>query len=270
MVSRRFPDWLSVGFAVYAAMLVAAVVSLGIRQQIAAPPVLVAAGFAAVAGLVVGVGVPDLGVRLSATRLHYALVGLPVGSALVLGGWSLLGRDLTASAIVPILVVVVASIPAGIVAIAADNARVRAVRDSSTTAVRWRATPPPAFVRRWKLVYAGGGLALIGTGLALTFSTDTDGTFLMAFGGGILGQYLNVDRTQEFEVFERGIVVAPPGALRAHLLEWERIEGYSLTDEALTLHRWLLGSSLASDRREIDDVDAVTAALDSHLDRRSD
>jgi hypothetical protein len=251
-------------------MLVAAVVSLGIRQQIAAPPVLVAAGFAAVAGLVVGVGVPDLGVRLSATRLHYALVGLPVGSALVLGGWSLLGRGLTASAIVPILVVVVASIPAGIVAIAADNARVRAVRDSSTTAVRWRATPPPSFARRWKLVYAGGGLALIGTGLALTFSTDTDGTFLMAFGGGILGQSLNVDRTQEFEVYERGIVVAPPGALRAHLLEWERIEAYSLTDEALTLHRWLLGFSLASDRREIDDVDAVTAALDSHLDRRSD
>ncbi|MFB6163637.1 MAG: hypothetical protein ABEJ31_00600 [Haloarculaceae archaeon] len=125
----------------------------------------------------------------------------------------------------------------------------------------------PARQRR-RAQYAGGLLMIVG---GLGFVADSLRSLEWAFLGGelllIAGVALaTAPRTREYRVTPDGLELAHP--LIRRFVDWETLAGYAVTDDALYV-RWRawwrprLRIALA----DLDDPDAVIAALDAHLPR---
>lgn len=266
------------GFLVglYAAALAAPVTTVGVALAVTADAAALFATFlcvtvAVVAGVAVVARRESVAVRLGGTRwswlvplggaVHVAVLlaasGGPVSGAVV--GVSMLGA----------LATVVTGF--GLVC-AAHNRHARDVVAGSTRCVEFSARGPERDRRLTN--WAVGALMLGGmAGLAASVAFDVESTrwlfhLLVGAGAGLMGA--SVERT--FVVTDAGLRVGTP--VHKRIRPWAAFEGYSLTDDALVLHRagwsaWGL-RDVRRDPDEIEDLSAVAATLDEFLPHRSD
>lgn len=201
-------------------------------------------------------GVPE---HLGSTAARYGFAAIPVGcfAALIVGstvfhtpssgvGGALFGG--TGSFLTGLLL-----------AMMARSRYVAAICDDREPLAVWRAKTAPQARRRRAVV---GGL-----GFALALVLAITGPF---FGRPIVGAVGNllvgasavtvgaIVRDDTFRAHAFGLEIVPPVGRR--FLPWDRIVGYRLTDDELRLERrWR--PAYRCDRTEIEDVDAVVAAL---------
>jgi len=251
---------LRISLTVYAALLVAPIGAFAPAPTW--PSVVVGAVLGAVVGLGVTTGLDGPGRLLAVPR---ALVGL----ALPLGWlWPVVDGQVgfPAAAFTPWAVGSLAVLPWLIAVTVAAEWRRRDRVDALTEHVRFEARNPPGTRRQIRiavgvlLVLSGGTVALV----AVLGVGDTSGSLvwmLPAMFSGWLPLFADSDGKE---------VAVTDGGLRVErqVHDWETIERYELTDDALTLHRpaWYR-ADLSFDRSDIDDIDAVTGALDRYVGR---
>lgn len=201
-------------------------------------------------------GVPE---RLGSTAARYGFAAVPVGcfAALVVGapvfhtpssgvGGALFGG--TGSFFTGLLL-----------AMMARSRYVAAICDDREPLAAWRAKTAPRARRRHSVV-GGLGFAL-GVTLAIVGSffdhpiVGAGGNLLVGASAATVGAIV---RDDTFRAHAFGLEIVPPIGRR--FLPWDRIVGYRLTDDELRLERrWR--PAYRCDRTEIEDVDAVVAAL---------
>lgn len=266
------------GFLVglYAAALAAPVTTVGVALAVTADAAalfgtFLCVGVAVVAGIAVVARRESVAVRLGATRwswlalaggaVHVAVLpaasGGPASDAVV--GVSMLGA----------LATVVVGF--GLVC-AAHNRHAKAVVAASTRCVEFSARGPERDRRFTN--WAVGALMLGGmVGFAASAAFGLEPVrwlfhVFIALGAGLMGA--SVERT--FVVTDAGLRVGTP--VHKRIRPWSAFEGYSLTDDALVVHRagwsaWGL-RDVRRDSDEIENVEAVAATLDEFLPRLSD
>lgn len=268
MSLRGVRDRLVLALGVYAGaltwVLLVSLTGRGVRDPVAAGGALVGAL------LVVGVGAraADLGVRLAGSRASLAFVAVPAVGGVVLGLLLTTGRDVGGAGRLVVLVGVLSLVPGGVVYVVADNRRVARVRERATPAAEWASRPPARRVRRAKLLAASLGLALFGGSFAASLVADLEPAFPASIGGSLAGVAFTFGRNGHYGVYPQGLVVDPPGALHGTVVPWSRFTGYSRTGDRIVLHRRLPGRSIHCRLADVRDPDAVTAALDTYLDRQ--
>lgn len=157
-------------------------------------------------------------------------------------------------------------------AFAAHNRHAKAVIAESDRCVRFSARGPERDRRLAK--WAVGALVLGGVvGLAGSVAFGLESTrwlfhLLVGAGAGLMGA--NAERT--FVVADAGLRVGTP--VHKRVRPWTAFESYSLTDDALVIHRtgWSMGGlrDVRRDPDEIENLPEVTATLDEFLPRRGD
>ncbi|WP_423747306.1 hypothetical protein V5735_24135 (plasmid) [Haladaptatus sp. SPP-AMP-3] len=131
----------------------------------------------------------------------------------------------------------------------------------TTEITEWEARWP----RRWRQIsYGAMIIAMVGGAVGMVaevvFGVDWAGNlYLLLFVWAPLAGAAN---PRTFRVTDAGLVVERPMLHRFR--PWTAFTGYSLSDEALVLHRkrWWR-QNLRCDRDDIEDIDAVIAALDT-------
>ncbi len=257
---------LSLALGGYAGSLVVAWLVWTTGQSGTAEAVLGQAYLVAVGVILASAFVDDLGPLLSRTHVHHLLVvgpaiglGVPVGA-----DYLAVGPDVT----VPASAFVATGV-AGMVALyvlkTADDHRVQSVRERDDPIVEWTARPSRRATRRKRYLHVFGGL-VAAVGFFVGVFTDAAVTITIGVMVGMLVEtrYRNRDGPREFALFRGGIAVEPAAPHNATFYPWYRLAGYSLTDDELVLHRRLWWS-ISCSRAEIDDLDAVTDALDRVL-----
>jgi hypothetical protein len=201
--------------------------------------------------------------RLGSTAARYGFAAVPVGcfAAIIVGstvfhtpssgvGGAFFGG--TGSLLTGLLL-----------AMMARSRYVAAICDDREPLAVWRAKTAPR-ARRRRSVVGGLGFAL---GLALAVggpSLDRPivggvGNLLVGVSAATVGALV---RDDTFRAHAFGLEIVPPVGRR--FLPWDRIVGYRLTDDELRLERrWR--PAYRCDRTEIEDVDAVVAALQRAL-----
>jgi hypothetical protein len=161
---------------------------------------------------------------------------------------------LGAAAVVPWLLAV----------LTASYCRTQGRIEAARTGIAFEARQPPA--QRRQLTLAAGVLlafSVVAGAVILVVSGDFDWDSMLTWlpGSMVAVMLLLSDRDErEVAVTDAGLVV------QQQLYGWDTIADYELTDEALVLSRtdWYR-SELQYDRQDIEDLDAVTAALDKFL-----
>lgn len=215
--------------------------------------------------VVLGVGwlvterIDGLAPTIGATRLRWALAGLPVGYAFV--GFASLDR--TGSVGVVAFFFGTGAMAVGFVlGVMALTRHTDAVLDGVERDCEFRAGWPSAAKRR--LGVAAGGVTVVAA-VCFLVGIVTDRVWLQSVGQilfplGVVSYTSGEPRT--FTVSEAGLEQRLPVARR--LTPWDAFEGYSRTEDALVLHRrWRVDSRFAL--ADLADPDAVEAALASHL-----
>lgn len=266
------------GFLVglYAAVLIAPwVVAVALRVTTDAAALYVVL-LGSVAAVVTGVGYlarsERLAVRLGATPLTWVAAVVPVGYlAALLGLLAVVSRVPAAVAGVSMLAAISGLFVGLGLAVAARNRHAKAVVASAEEYARFDARAPERDRRliRWSVALLMG----VGT-LGFLGSLLVDGLeafrwlfhFAIAAGAGLTGA--NAERT--VAVIDAGLLVGNP--LSKRVRPWSAFEGYSVTDEAVVVRRagwsaWGL-RDVRRDRDEIEDPEAVDAALGRVLPRR--
>ncbi|MFB6165639.1 MAG: hypothetical protein ABEJ31_10815 [Haloarculaceae archaeon] len=263
MVRPPSIDWFPVWLGLYAAVLSLAVTWVAVGGFTA-----ISLGVAVVVWIVATVladAVDGLAVAISRRRVHLLLLFAPL---LVLPGFlveSWLGPP---PSFLPWPALGLALLVPGLgVFVTADNQRVEEVTRGDRPRLAWVAAPGDRFARRWKRVFLALGIAFVVGPFALLLLSDWDVIGTTAIGGGLLGQYHYLGRKQEYAAYDAGLVIEPRGSLRAVIVPWHRFTGYRVTDEELIVVRRLPGTSLHCALADLEDPDAVTSALDAHLDR---
>ncbi|WP_132057507.1 hypothetical protein [Halorussus amylolyticus] len=260
----------------YVAALVVPAVTLGLAVGVTTDA---AALFFAVLGTTVGVTAAvgwvardeSLAVRLGSTRWVWLapIVGFGFGAALMFGS---IGGGVGSSASVGVAMLGMlagAAVGTGL-AVAAQNRHVKAVLADAEESARFRARGPERDRRitNWAVVVLMGGGMI---GLLVSFATEYGSlqwlfNLLVPLGAGLIGA--TTERT--FAVTDAGLLVAMP--VHKRIVSWSAFDSYSVTDDALVLHRagWSARGlrDVRRDLDEIEDLDGVTAALDEHLPRR--
>jgi hypothetical protein len=138
----------------------------------------------------------------------------------------------------------------------------KALVDEATVEATWDARWPR---RRRYLAYALAGLALAANLVTLAASVLTDWeSGFGAFGIGIAAILLTLGQERTYRVTAAGLERRHPAVRR--LFPWRSFARVRTTDEAVVVERraWWR-PSIRCDRGDIDDVDAVVAALSAHV-----
>ncbi|WP_435179844.1 hypothetical protein [Halorussus sp. AFM4] len=264
------------GFVIglYAAALAAPAVTVGVALAVTtAAPVLLGA-FLVVGVVAVGAGARIAGRRSLAVRLgesRWAWLAPQTGFA-YLGGLLVAGDGPASGAVVGLSLL--GALGAGLVGtglvFAAHNRHAKAVLSESALCVEFSARGPAR--DRKRVHWAVGALVLGGmVGLAASVALELESArwlfhLLVAAGAGLVG--VTTERT--FAVADAGVRIGTP--VHKRVRPWTSFESYSLTDDALVLHRdgWSMWGlrDVRRDPADVEDLAAVTAVLDEHLPRK--
>lgn len=262
----------------YAAALVAPIAVTVARRAGLDAAGLLAVAFAA-GGLAIVVGAVlfrrrvGLDVRLGATPWAWLLVVAPLASAgALLVALDALGRPGAvggeASAIAgPAGWSAAALVGFVLVAMAKTRYAARIV-DAASVEAAWSAPWPPRRRRQLRLVAAGVAFASL---VALAMGTYYDRNavrFLGLFALSASAILATVGRKATYRATAPGLEIRA-GMVR-RFVPWSALDGYRLTDDELALiRRGRHRTAFRCDRAAIEDPDAVAAALETHLARRS-
>lgn len=139
--------------------------------------------------------------------------------------------------------------------------------DDADTAVEWTAGWP----RRARLWFMAGTLAVIGllAGLAFWRLEWRAVTTVLPFGTVLMIVLSSMVSERTYRVTSVGLEQRREGRwfVSRRLIPWSRFDDFSVTDDAIVLHRALPHIDVRCRRYLIDD-EAVVAALEDHFDRR--
>jgi hypothetical protein len=210
---------------------------------------------------------PGLAVGLGRHDAAWLLVALPFGWLIGVFWADSIGVELP-RILVPLAVIATGGgMLCGLVLVAMSRTRhADAAVAGTVETVEWEARWP----RRWRRVARGAvvaSFALVGVGLVAIFVFDHEwgwGAYYFLLVGAPLTNLLN---PRAFRATDAGLVVEHP--LHRRFRPWSAFESYELTADALVVRpaaRWRPSHRCA--RADIDDPDAVVAALDESLPRR--
>ena len=194
--------------------------------------------------------VPAMAVAAVAWGYTQALGRLPSGFAVLLGGIAGIGGLALG----------------GTLAVMADTRYARAVTARAETLHEWRAPWPEGHRRLAK--HAGIGVVVAAAGAFVAGAVLNrpvvryGGQFALPFG--VVVASWGQERT--YRATSAGLETQAP--VRRHLADWERFDGYMITDTAIIIHPtapWRL--PLYFDRDALGDANAVADALGSQLPR---
>ncbi|WP_436928850.1 DUF5673 domain-containing protein [Halosimplex halobium] len=150
------------------------------------------------------------------------------------------------------------------VVVAADW-RTRERIDGLTELAVFEARNPPE-TRRQTRIAVGVMAVLVVAAVAVSFALGGDMEFSYWWLPAMFGVWIPILADSD----GREVAVADGGLrVERQIHDWDTVDGYELTDDALTVTRpkWY-HSNRSFDRGDIEDLDAVTAALDEVLSRR--
>lgn len=167
----------------------------------------------------------------------------------------------------PWFVGVLAVVPWLAAVAAASEWRTRNRVDQLTELASFQARQPPSERRQVRV--AVGVVLLVGIGgavvsVALAGADSLDALYWTPLALTPLWIAISEGDGREVAIAEEGLRVD------RQVHDWATVDGYELTDDALSITRteWYR-STLSFDRSDIEDVDGVTAALDERLERRA-
>ncbi|UPV73143.1 hypothetical protein M0R89_11350 [Halorussus limi] len=263
----------------YAAAVAAPAVAIGVALAWTTDPgalfaVLLGPG-TLVAAVVGWVGRREtVAVRLGATRWVWAAVALPFANLAALFGADLAGAEAPLGPVVGLALVgalagLITSI--GLVT-ASHNRHAKALLADAPPVVEFSARGPARDRRRAK--WAAGSLLVVSSagfvaGILLEFDLlQSLFQILFPIAAGFYGS-LN---ERELRISPAGLVTGSP--VHKRLLSWSTFESYDVTDEVLVVRRagWSLWGlrDVRRDATEIEDPEAVAAALGEFLPRREE
>jgi hypothetical protein len=203
--------------------------------------------------------------RLGTDRRAWALAALPLSFGAVFP-WS---PDGTATGLA--LAGLLAGLVAGVVVVVMASTRAVEQRaGGAPVRAAWRARASPGWRRRYRrgaVVCAVGGLAAMLVGALLDVEAAlTVGQVVFPIAGGLYGSTRNRNR---YAVVDAGLVQRAP--VTARLLAWREFDAVDATDDAVVLRarRWWVPDR-RWDRGDLDDPEAVVAALRERVDRPTD
>lgn len=264
------------GFLVglYAAALVAPAVTVGVALGVTTDPgalYLTLLGAAVVTTAAVGyLGRSErLAVRLGRTRWVWTAVVVPFGYGALLLLAAVEGAPSAAVAVSMLGTIGGAFVGTGL-AVAAHNRHAKAAVADAEEYARFDARRPErerTLVTSAVVLLMGGGMA----GFLASFVVELEPLrwlFYLAIGGGTALTGANAERT--VAVTDAGLLVGNP--LHKRLRPWSAFESYSLTDDALVVHRaewspWGV-RDVRCDPAEVESLDAVADALAAVLPGR--
>jgi len=228
-------------------------------------------GTAVVAAVTLGVRrVQGVDYRLGATSTRWGLLLLPLLAAAIVGGArvALVPTATPNSVALFGLAAVAGGVLLGTILVTMARTRyAKAIEAGVETAVEWRAAWPATRRRAPKL--AGGLAVAFGVG-AFTLGSLVEGAPTAALGnlllplGIVLFMFGHNART--YRANSAGLVRQMPA--HRELYDWDRFDGFAVADDAIVVHfRAPWRFPVVCDREELDDKDAVVAALSAHLPR---
>lgn len=139
----------------------------------------------------------------------------------------------------------------------------------ATVEAEWSAGWP----RRDRLLVALGAVAVLGvaTGLAV-WQFGWVGVNALTVGGALFAPFSGLVSERTYRVTPTGLEKRRETRIfvSRHLLQWKRFDGFSVTDDAVVLHRPLRPDIRCSRLDIHTDEDRVIEALQQYLDRRDD
>lgn len=258
-MSRPPVDWFAVlfgaylgGFAAFAVGAVPGLTVLGWQAGVA--------GLVAFAGTVTVVATRDhLAVELARTDWNVAVIVAPIPLLFGLLGVQGFGDAAPSAEFVLLLAVAVLGIAVHVV----GNRRViEWASDADAIVISWTASPTVRRIRGLRVLLVGGGVGLVAAGLVVHHPITEVGT---TFGIVSLVYGLLAGRARGYGVLSEGLYVQQTGTFAGQFFPWPRLTGYRVTDDALIIDRWIPLVAFSSRLDDIDDLDAVTGALDRML-----
>jgi hypothetical protein len=164
----------------------------------------------------------------------------------------------------PWTVGVLAALPWLVALSTASHCRMQDRIEAATTLVTFEARPPRS--QRRQMTVAATALVAFGIAVGVAFVLFTGGVenlATLAWLPGMLSVFVVVLSNRQ----EREVTITDAGiTVQNHLQGWDSIEGFEVTEEAVVFSRsdWYR-SSFRFDRDDIDDTDAVEAALNEQL-----
>ncbi|GAA0250348.1 hypothetical protein ACFFQF_32380 [Haladaptatus pallidirubidus] len=210
----------------------------------------------------------NLAVRLGRHDLIWLLVVIPFAPFVSIFAASGIGISLPGIAVVLAMVTMIGGMFTGLPLVTMSRNRYTTAALAGTTEItEWEGRWP----QRWRWIAIGAVIiAILGSSAGifaqLVFNVDWGGYLyaVMVLWSPLAG----VTNPRTFRVTDAGLVVDRPMLHRFR--PWTAFTGYSLSDKALVIHRkgWWR-QNLRCDRDDIDDIDAVTAALDTMMSDRT-
>ena len=274
-LDERPDDFFSVVAGVYAAALVAPlVVAVGARY-LTGPATLYSLFLAVALGVTIAVAFVvhrqrGLAERLGADRRRWLPAVTPLAVVALAGGIVItVGSPSAVDAVLGVVAGAGGFVLGSGLGVMAGSRYARAVTGRASEQTTWRAGWSD---RRKEPLKGLAVAAVVGSVLALIAGIAFDMTLLRTIAQllvPVAASLYTVGQSRRFTATAAGLEEQLPVARRLH--EWEAFEGYVLAEDAIVLHRrapWRLPVILARD--ELDDEDAVLAALDRALPRLPD
>jgi hypothetical protein len=271
-LDERPDDFFSVVAGVYAAALVAPIFVAAGARYLTDPATLYLLFLAVALGVTITVAVVvhrqrGLAERLGADRRRWLPAVTPPAVVALAGGIVLtVGSPSTLDVMLGIVAGAGGFVLGGGLGVMAGSRYVRAVTARASERTTWRAGWSD---RRKEPLQGLAVAAFVGSVLALIAGFAFDMTLLRTIAQLLVpvaaGMY-TVGQSRRFTATTAGLEEQLPVARRLH--DWDAFEGYVLAEDAIVLHRrapWRLPVILARD--ELDDEEAVLAALGAHLPR---
>jgi hypothetical protein len=210
-----------------------------------------------------------LAVRLGRHDTIWLLVAIPFVPLICLFIASMVGITPPSIAVLLAMVTAIGGMIISLPLVTMSRNRYTAAALADTTEIReWEARWP----QRWRRISYGAMIVAIVGGTAgivaqIVFGIDWAGNLylLLLFWTPLAG----AANPRTFRITDAGLVVERP--LQHRFRPWTAIKDYTLTDKTLVIHskgRWR--PNIRCDRDDIEDIDAIIAALDAVLADRTD
>jgi hypothetical protein len=271
-VEERPDDFFAVVTGLYVALLVAPLVTAGVTRAVGDPAILslVFLGAIALTTTVAAIAVRrirGLPVRLGSTRKRWlpAVVApgvVAVAGALLIGT----GQYSSADGLLGTIAAVGGFAAGGILGIMARSRYTRAVTELAESHVIWRAAWSDRRRRPMQLL---GVLGVVGGIVAFAVQVVWHHPFLQPLANVLVPMgavVFTFGQARTYHATSAGLEQQLPVARM--LYNWDHFEGYTVAKDAIVLHRrapWRF--PLICDRDDLDDEQAVVAALDRQLPR---